>query len=87
MAEPTASLVRVLEDEVTVTRQFWITARQEQRRLARVRLLWDFLREALTLNREFLMGDSATLMIPEHISSAEFSAPVQPSSQPGQPGQ
>ncbi|WP_368912149.1 hypothetical protein, partial [Taklimakanibacter deserti] len=27
--------------------QFWITARQEQRRLARVRLLWDFLREAL----------------------------------------
>lgn len=61
MATPTASLVNVLPGEVEVVRQFWITARQEQRQLARVRLLWDFLREALEINRGFLMGEAETL--------------------------
>ncbi|WP_163574128.1 LysR family transcriptional regulator [Halomonas faecis] len=61
MATPTASLVNVLCGEVEVVRQFWITARQEQRQLARVRLLWDFLREALEINRGFLMGEAETL--------------------------
>ncbi|MDR5865394.1 LysR family transcriptional regulator [Halomonas koreensis] len=57
MAEPRDELVAVLDDEVEVVRQFWITSRQEQRRLARVRLLWDFLREAVEANRGLLMGD------------------------------
>lgn len=65
MAEPAPTLAPVLGEEVAVERQFWITARQEQRQLARVRLLWDYLREALVLNRGFLMGESATLTIPE----------------------
>lgn len=65
LAEPAPALAPVLDDEVEVVRQFWITARQEQRQLARVRLLWDYLREALELNRDFLMGESATLVIPE----------------------
>jgi len=30
-----------------------------------VRLLWDFLREALEANRDFLMGDARELMVPE----------------------
>ncbi|MDI5983315.1 LysR family transcriptional regulator [Halomonas sp. M4R5S39] len=64
MAETTAELSRVLDDEVAIDRQFWITARQEQRRLARVRLLWDFLREALDANRAFLMGSTETLVLP-----------------------
>ncbi|MGM0700886.1 MAG: LysR family transcriptional regulator [Pseudomonadota bacterium] len=63
MATPTASLVNVLSGEVEVVRQFWITARQEQRQLARVRLLWDFLREALEINRGFLMGEAETLSL------------------------
>ncbi|MBF8222006.1 LysR family transcriptional regulator [Halomonas sp. 328] len=65
MAEPAPALAAVLDDEVEVNRQFWITARQEQRQLARVRLLWDYLREALELNRDFLMGESASLILPE----------------------
>ncbi|GEK45766.1 LysR family transcriptional regulator [Bisbaumannia pacifica] len=65
MAEPAPTLAPVLGEEVMVDRQFWITARQEQRQLARVRLLWDYLREALVLNRGFLMGESAGLIIPE----------------------
>ena len=65
MAETDAGLERVLAEEVAVDRQFWITARQEQRRLARVRLLWDFLREALEANHAFLMGESPELRLPE----------------------
>ncbi|NWN82459.1 MAG: hypothetical protein HLX48_05645, partial [Halomonas sp.] len=39
--------------------------RQEQRQLARVRLLWDFLREALEDNRAFLMGEAKEMVMPE----------------------
>jgi DNA-binding transcriptional LysR family regulator len=65
MAETSAALVKVLEEEVAIDRQFWITARQEQRRLARVRLLWEFLREALEANRAFLMGEARELTLPD----------------------
>jgi DNA-binding transcriptional LysR family regulator len=65
MANTSETLVNVLEDEVEVVRQFWITARQEQRRLARVRLLWDFLREALDANHAFLMGEARGLVLPD----------------------
>ncbi len=65
MAETDTALTSVLDDEVEIVRQFWITARQEQRQLARVRLLWDFLREALDANRAFLMGEADELTLPE----------------------
>ncbi|MEQ5803015.1 LysR family transcriptional regulator [Halomonas sp. H10-9-1] len=65
MASTSPTLFKVLEDAIAVDRQFWITARQEQRQLARVRLLWDFLREALEANRAFLMGDSRELQLPD----------------------
>lgn len=64
MAETSDTLHSVLNDEVQIVRQFWITARQEQRRLARVRLLWDFLREALEANQPLLMGEARELVIP-----------------------
>src|SRR5690554_3899609 len=64
MAETTPDLLSVLNGEVDIVRQFWITARQEQRRLARVRLLWDFLREALEANQPLLMGEARDLVIP-----------------------
>ncbi|MGR4066975.1 LysR family transcriptional regulator [Billgrantia sp. C5P2] len=64
MAETGDRLESVLNGEVEIVRQFWITARQEQRRLARVRLLWDFLREALELNRALLMGEADRLTLP-----------------------
>lgn len=65
MAEPTEELSCILKKEVDVVRQFWITARQDQRRLARVRLLWDYLRKALDINKDFLMGITSQLIIPE----------------------
>ncbi|QOR39954.1 LysR family transcriptional regulator [Billgrantia diversa] len=65
MAETGDRLESVLNGEVEIVRQFWITARQEQRRLARVRLLWDFLREALELNRALLMGEAGKLVLPD----------------------
>lgn len=64
MATERKSLSALLEQEVDIVRQFWITARQEQRQLTRVRLLWDFLREALELNQAFLMGEDDQLIIP-----------------------
>ncbi|WP_192036271.1 LysR family transcriptional regulator [Halomonas sp. YLGW01] len=57
MAEQHPALEAVLTDDVDLTRQFWITARQEQRRLSRVRLTWDYLRETIEANRAFLMGE------------------------------
>ena len=65
MASTSPTLRNVLDQEIAVDRQFWITARQEQRRLARVRLLWDYLREALEANRAFLMGEAKEMVIPE----------------------
>lgn len=56
MARSDARLVELLSGEIDIHRQFWITARQEQRQLSRVRLLWDFLREAIEINRETLLG-------------------------------
>ncbi|ALM51511.1 LysR family transcriptional regulator [Halomonas huangheensis] len=57
-------LQAILENEVDVVRAFWITARQEQRQLSRVRLVWDFLREALAINQNFLMGIHDQLTLP-----------------------
>ncbi|HIX62373.1 MAG TPA: LysR family transcriptional regulator [Candidatus Halomonas stercoripullorum] len=65
MAETSETLCSVLNNGVQIVRQFWITARQEQRRLARVRLLWHFLREALEANQRLLMGEARELVIPE----------------------
>ncbi|QJQ95971.1 MULTISPECIES: LysR family transcriptional regulator [Halomonadaceae] len=64
MASGSQALHEVLGDEIDITRQFWITARQEQRRLARVRLLWEFLRKAIEENAPFLMGETETLAMP-----------------------
>lgn len=64
MAGGTESLVELLASQVDIRREFWIVSRQEQRQLARVRLLWDFLREAIELNRGFLLGESAKLTVP-----------------------
>ncbi|WP_417330700.1 LysR family transcriptional regulator [Halomonas cupida] len=63
-------LQTLLEEEVDVVRAFWITARQEQRQLSRVRLVWDYLREALALNQAFLMGDHDHLTLPTEEATA-----------------
>ncbi len=65
MASQQPDLEVVLEGEVDVVRSFWIAARSEQRELLRVRLLWQFLRQAIAINQGFLMGEPDTgLQIP-----------------------
>ncbi len=58
MAAQCADLVPVLPQQVDVQRTFWIAAPGDRRELARVRALWDYVREAVECNQAFLMGDS-----------------------------
>ncbi|MDD2547476.1 MAG: LysR family transcriptional regulator [Burkholderiaceae bacterium] len=61
LAADCPDLVPVLVDAIDLQRTFWIAAPSERRELARVRALWDYLREAVDRNRAFLMGESPTL--------------------------
>lgn len=58
MAEPDPRLVRILPDEVVVTRRFWLCSREELRKLRRITSLWDYLRAAADANRALLLGES-----------------------------
>ncbi len=49
-------LVRVLSDEASVVRTFWMYAPKERREIARVRALWDYLRESAQNQQDFLLG-------------------------------
>ncbi len=55
-ASPT--LVPVLPEQIDITRTFWMVAPRERRELARVRALWDYLRNVASVNEDFLMGRS-----------------------------
>ena len=60
MAEQDPRLEPLLRAEIDICREFWIAARAEQRQLLRVRLLWQFLKDAIELNQPWLMGESDT---------------------------
>lgn len=65
MAQNDPLLQPLLCDEIDIVRQFWISARAEQRQLLKIRLLWQFLKEAIDENREFLLGvDETRLRLP-----------------------
>lgn len=58
LAEPCRDLVPILPDTVDLIRTFWIAAPADRRELARVRALWDFMRELVECNQPFLLGES-----------------------------
>ena len=58
MAAPCDDLVPVLASDIHLTRTFWIAAPGDIRERARVRALWEFLREAVECNQPFLLGES-----------------------------
>lgn len=60
MAEQDCTLHPLLPTEIDICREFWIAARAEQRQLLRVRLLWQFLKDAIELNQSWLLGESDT---------------------------
>jgi DNA-binding transcriptional LysR family regulator len=60
MAAPDPRLKPVLP-EIEVTRRFWLYCREDLRKLRRITLLWDYLRESAELNRALLEGESDEL--------------------------
>ena len=50
-------LLPVLPEEINVTRQFWMYCREDLRKLKRITLLWDYIREVTEQNRPLLMGE------------------------------
>lgn len=62
LAAAASDLVPVLPGNAGVTRSFWLVAPTEHREVARVRALWDYLREVAELNRDYLMGDASDIV-------------------------
>ena len=54
-------MIAVLPDEVAITRQFWMYCREDLRKLKRITLLWDYIREVTEMNHDFLMGEPTPL--------------------------
>ncbi len=57
LAAQCADLVPVLPGEVDLMRTFWVAAPADRRDLARVRALWDYLREVVARNQPLLLAE------------------------------
>lgn len=64
LADTAPELVPILPREIDITRTFWMVAPRERRELARVRALWDFLREVISDHADQLMRESGPRMAP-----------------------
>ena len=51
-------LLPVLPEEIDITRQFWMYCREDLRKLKRITLLWDYIREVTEQNQGLLMGET-----------------------------
>lgn len=65
LASPFADLVPVLEDQVLFKRSFWLVVPEERQNLARVKVLRQFLKDAVERNRGFLLGESRDMVTPD----------------------
>ena len=54
-------LLPVLPDEVNLTRQFWMYCREDLRKLKRITLLWDYIREVTELTAPLLLGETRVM--------------------------
>lgn len=71
IAAQDARLAPVLQDEVAITRSFWMYCHEDVRRLKRVTLLWDFLRRSVLHNGALLTGaHGAMRYLPETAPAA-----------------
>lgn len=61
MAAQDPRLQAVLEDEIVVTRSFWMYCHEDLRHSRRVMALWDFLKKSVQLNQALLRGEASTL--------------------------
>jgi DNA-binding transcriptional LysR family regulator len=51
-------LLPVLGEQIAITRQFWMYCREDLRKLKRITLLWDYIREVTEQNQGLLMGET-----------------------------
>lgn len=56
MVPPGSNLVCVLPDEVELRLSYWITTRSELIRLARVRAVWDYLKDLIDRHQPVMLG-------------------------------
>ena len=54
-------LIPVLAQEVNITRHFWMYCREDLRKLKRITVLWDYIREVTELNQGLLLGQCQDL--------------------------
>jgi DNA-binding transcriptional LysR family regulator len=64
LAAQDARLQPVLADAIRVTRSFWMYCHEDLRHTRRVMALWDYLKQAIELNRDLLRGRSRVLRTP-----------------------
>lgn len=57
-----------------MTRSFWMYCHEDLRRTRRVMALWNYLKQAIELNRDLLQGDSRTLRTPPEGWMPSYSA-------------
>lgn len=62
MAAQDARLQPVLDDEIVVTRSFWMYCHEDLRHSSRVMALWDFLKKSVQLNEPLLHGNADHLV-------------------------
>ncbi|WP_323016736.1 LysR family transcriptional regulator [Castellaniella sp.] len=67
-------LIPILEQDIHVTRSFWMYCHEDLRRTRRVMALWNYLKQAIELNRDLLQGDSRTLRTPPEGWMPSYSA-------------
>ncbi|WP_296257945.1 MULTISPECIES: LysR family transcriptional regulator [unclassified Pseudomonas] len=65
LAAQDSRLLPVLENDVNITRQFWMYCREDLRKLKRITLLWDYIREVTELNSPLLSGETPSLRFAE----------------------
>ncbi|TEA79565.1 LysR family transcriptional regulator [Allopusillimonas ginsengisoli] len=61
MAAQDPRLQVVLEDEIAITRSFWMYCHEDFRQSTRVMALWDFLKQSVQLNAPLLKGQRGNL--------------------------
>jgi DNA-binding transcriptional LysR family regulator len=61
LAAQDSRLLPVLETEVDITRQFWMYCREDLRKLKRITLLWDYIRQTTEQNQAFLLGQTKVM--------------------------
>lgn len=56
LAAQDSRLIPVLAEEVNITRHFWMYCREDLRKLKRITVLWDYIREVTELNQGLMLG-------------------------------